>query len=154
MSKLHESHLCMTCIPGMIVTVGPSMSTPPKLSLRARGASFSHALRGLWFLMQSQHNAWLHAVATIAVCIAAAWFRITRVEWCLIVLSMMTVWTAEAFNTALECLTDLSSPEFHPLAGKAKDVAAGGVLLAAVGAAIVGAVIFVPHVWTVVVNSP
>ena len=105
-------------------------------------------------MMQSQHNAWLHAAATVAVCGVAAWLQITRVEWCLIVLSMMSVWTAEAFNTALECLTDLASPELHPLAGKAKDVAAGAVLITAVGAATIGAVVFIPHLWTTVVSFP
>lgn len=105
-------------------------------------------------MMQSQHNAWLHAVATMAVCVAAGVLQITRVDWCLIVLSMMSVWTAEAFNTALECLTDLASPELHPLAGKAKDVAAGAVLITAVGAATIGAVVFIPHLWSMVVSSP
>ena len=71
--------------------------------------------------------------------------RISRYEWCLLILCMMSVWTAEAFNTALECLTDLASPEQHPLAGRVKDVAAGAVLIAAVAAAIVGAIVFIPH---------
>lgn len=105
-------------------------------------------------MMQTQHNAWLHAAATMAVCVAAAGFQITRVEWCLIVLSMMTVWTAEAFNTALEYLTDLASPELHPLAGKAKDVAAAAVLITAVGAATIGVIVFVPHLWTMTLSSP
>ena len=105
-------------------------------------------------MMQTQHNAWLHAAATMAVCIAAVWFHITRVEWCLIVLSMMTVWTAEAFNTALECLTDLASPDLHPLAGKAKDVAAAAVLITAVGAATIGVVVFIPRLWTMTFSFP
>jgi len=130
------------------------MSTPRKFSIRARGASFSYAIRGLRFMMQTQHNAWLHAAATMAVCIAAAGFHITRVEWCLIVLSMMTVWTAEAFNTALECLTDLASPDLHPLAGKAKDVAAAAVLITAVGAATIGVVVFIPRLWTMTFSFP
>ncbi len=67
-------------------------------------------------------------------------------EWCCLVLCLMVVWTAEALNTALELLTDLVSPEFHPLAGRAKDAAAGGVLIAAVGSVIVGAIVFVPYV--------
>jgi diacylglycerol kinase (ATP) len=130
------------------------MSIHRKFSIRARGASFSYAMRGLRFMMQTQHNAWLHAAATMAVCVAAAWFQITRVERCLIVLSMMTVWTAEAFNTALECLTDLASPELHPLAGKAKDVAAAAVLITAVGAATIGAVVFIPRLWTMIISFP
>jgi len=58
----------------------------------------------------------------------------------------MAVWSAEAFNTALELLCELVSPEFHPLVGRAKDVAAGAVLIAAIGSAIVGAILLVPHV--------
>ena len=112
------------------------MSIPPKFSIRARGQSFNHAFRGLRFMLQTQHNAWLHAVATVTVCVVSIGFQISRIEWCLIILSVMAVWTAEAFNTALECLTDLASPDHHPLAGKAKDVAAGAVLIAAVSAAV------------------
>lgn len=96
-------------------------------------------------MIQSQHNAWLHAVATTMVCAASMVFQISRIEWCLIALSIVTVWTAEAFNTALECLTDLASPDHHPLAGKAKDVAAGAVLIAAIGAVVVGGIVFVPY---------
>ena len=53
-------------------------------------------------------------------------------------------------NTAVELVTDLASPEFHPLAGKAKDVAAGAVLIAAIGSMIVGAIVFVPYAWTMI----
>ena len=122
------------------------MSDPPKFSIRARGRSFAYAFRGLRYLIRSQHNAWLHAVATVGVCLAGICTQISRYEWCLLILSMMAVWTAEAFNTALECLTDLACPDQHPLAGRAKDVAAGAVLIAAVAAALVGAIVFIPHV--------
>ena len=47
------------------------MKTPPGFSIRARAASFSHALRGLWFMIQSQHNAWLHAIATVVVIVVS-----------------------------------------------------------------------------------
>ncbi len=67
---------------------------------------------------------------------------------------MMSVWTAEAFNPALECLTDLASPDLHPLAGKAKDVAAAVVLITAVRAATIDTVGFVPHMWTMNVSFP
>ncbi len=122
------------------------MSVPPKFSIRARGRSFAYAFRGLRYLIRSQHNAWLHVVATLGVCLAGIGMQISRYEWCLLILCMMAVWTAEAFNTALECLTDLACPDQHPLAGRAKDVAAGAVLLAAVAAALVGAIVFIPHV--------
>ena len=100
------------------------MSIPARFSIRARGASFAHAFRGLRFMLQSQHNARLHVVATFLVGLFGVGFHISRVEWCFVILSMMSVWTAESFNTAIECVTDLACPEFHSLAGKAKDVAA------------------------------
>jgi diacylglycerol kinase len=65
-------------------------------------------------------------------------------EWCWIVLAVVSVWTAEALNTAFEFLTDVASSNFHPIAGKAKDVAAGAVLIAAIGAVIIGALVFWP----------
>ncbi len=98
-------------------------------------------------MLQSQHNAWLHAAATVTVCVFSVGFQISRIEWCLIILSVIAVWAAEAFNTALECLTDLTSPAHHPLAGRAKDVAAGAVLIAALGAAAVGGIVFIPYLW-------
>jgi diacylglycerol kinase (ATP) len=65
--------------------------------------------------------------------------------WCALVLAIMAVWTAEALNTALEFLADAATPQMHPLVKKAKDVAAGAVLLSAIGAAIVGVLVFWPH---------
>jgi len=73
--------------------------------------------------------------------------RLSPAEWCWIVLAIVAVWTAEALNTAFEFLTDLASPTFHPLAGKAKDVAAGAVLITAVGSVLIGLLVLGPHVW-------
>jgi diacylglycerol kinase (ATP) len=81
----------------------------------------------------------------VAVVLTGWYVGVTRAEWCWIAFACMAVWSAEAFNTAIECLTDLVSPEFHPLAGRAKDTAAGAVLIAAIGAAIIGAMIFWPY---------
>jgi len=107
--------------------------------------SFVYAWRGLVHLLRTQHNAWLHVVATIVVSLMGFTFRISSTEWCCLILCLTVVWTAEALNTAVESLTDLVSPEFHPLAGQAKDVAAGAVVIAATGTAIVGAIVFVPY---------
>ena len=60
-------------------------------------------------------------------------------------LAIVSVWTAEALNTAFEFLCDVASPEFHPLVAKAKDVAAGAVLITAVGASLVGLLVLGPH---------
>ena len=98
-------------------------------------------------MLRSQHNAWLHAAATIVVAGAGLALRLTHAEWCWIVLAVVSVWTAEAFNTAFEFLCDVASPDFHPLVRKAKDVAAGGVLIAALGAAVIALLVFGPRVF-------
>jgi diacylglycerol kinase (ATP) len=115
----------------------------PYLSARLR--SFGYAFRGLRILLQTQQNARIHAVATVLVVAAAVILRISLVEWGLIMLAILSVWVAEAINTAIEFLVDLVSPEPHPLAGNAKDVAAGAVLAAAIGSAVIGGFVFGPY---------
>ena len=109
-----------------------------------RVRSFQYAGRGIRTML-AQHNARLHALATVLVVIAGCVLQISRQDWCWIVLAMMAVWTAEALNTALELLCDVASPDFHPLVEQAKDVAAAAVLLSAIGAVAVGLLVFVPH---------
>ncbi len=118
----------------------------PSSYLSARLRSFGHALRGLTVLLRTQHNARIHAVATVLVVAAGALARISPAEWALIALAVVCVWATEALNTSIEFLVDLVSPELHPLAAKAKDVAAGAVLVAAIGSLVVGVVVFGPHV--------
>lgn len=96
-------------------------------------------------MLASQHNAWIHAIATVAVVIISVYFGLTKTEWCWIILAIISVWTAEALNTAFEFLTDVASPGIHPLAEKAKDVAAGAVLIAALGSALIGLLVFGPY---------
>ena len=98
-------------------------------------------------MLRSQHNAWIHALATAVVVTLGLVIRLSTSEWCWIVLAVMAVWTAEALNTAFEFLTDVASPSFHPLAGKAKDVAAGAVLISAIGSVVIGVLVFGPHLW-------
>lgn len=97
-------------------------------------------------MISSQHNAWIHALATILVVTLGLNFGLTKAEWCWIVLAIISVWTAEALNTAFEFLTDVASPAFHPLAAKAKDVAAGAVLITAIGSVVIGLLILGPYV--------
>ena len=122
-------------------------TTPMSTSyLTGRLRSFGHAFRGLGLLLRTQHNARIHAAATVLVIAAGAMFGISPAEWGLIALAVVGVWATEALNTAIEFLVDLASSDLHPLAAKAKDVAAGAVLVAAIGSLVVGAVVFVPHV--------
>ena len=123
------------------------------LTFTGRIRSFKYAFRGLRVMIVSQHNAWIHAVATIVVVTVSFYFHLTSAEWCWIILAIISVWTAEAFNTAFEFLTDVASPEFHPLAEKAKDVAAGAVLITAIGSVLIGIVVFGPYVISTVRGS-
>jgi len=123
------------------------MTPPTSLTFTGRLRSIRYALRGIAVMMRSQHNAWIHALATAVVAILGLVIRLSTAEWCWIVLAVMAVWTAEALNTAFEFLTDVASPSFHPLAGKAEDVAAGAVLISAIGSVVIGALVFGPHLW-------
>ena len=114
------------------------------LTFSGRVRSFRFALRGIAVMLRTQHNAWLHAAATAAVCAAGLALGLSAAEWCWIVLAIVAVWTAEALNTAFEFLTDVASPGFHPLAEKAKDVAAGAVLISALGSVAIGLLVLGP----------
>jgi diacylglycerol kinase (ATP) len=105
-----------------------------------------HAARGLRFMLRTQPNARIHAVASAAIFLAALLLKVSAAEWVALILACALVWIAEAFNTALETLADAVHPEFNEGVGRAKDAAAGGVLAAAVAAAGVGLWIFVPRV--------
>lgn len=112
--------------------------------LKKRINSFKFAFTGILTLFKSEFNAKIHLFCTVLVILAGFYFSISTVEWCLITVAITMVLAAEAFNTAIEFLTDLTSPNFHPLAGKAKDVAAGGVLITAFGAIAIGSFVFLP----------
>jgi diacylglycerol kinase (ATP) len=114
--------------------------------LKDRIKSFEYAFKGVSTMLKSQHNARIHAVSTLIVIVAGFIFSISKTEWCFLVLSVMSVWTAEALNTALEFLADVASPDFHPLVEKAKDVAAGAVLITAICSVIIGLFVFIPNI--------
>jgi diacylglycerol kinase (ATP) len=113
-------------------------------SVRARLRSFVFAARGIRTMLASQHNARIHAAATLVVVALGLSLGISRLEWLGMVLAIVSVWTAEAINTAFEFLCDVASPEFHPLVEKAKDVAAGAVLICSTGAAAAGLLVLGP----------
>ena len=116
----------------------------PNLTFSGRIRSIGCACKGIHTMVRSQHNARAHAAATILAVTAGFFFRLRANEWCRITLAIVSVWTAETLNTAFEFLTDVASPEFHPLAGKAKDVAAGAVPISAAGAVVIGLLVFGP----------
>ena len=117
-----------------------------KFSFFARAKSFTFALKGLGYLVRNEHNSWLHIAGTAMVVILGAWLGISRTVWLWLIIAIGGVWSAEAMNTAVECVCDAVSPGYNQMIGHAKDVAAGAVLLSAGTAALIGALVFGPHV--------
>ena len=115
--------------------------------LRLRALSFRYAFEGWWYVLRTQHNAWIHAAVSVAVVALAFWLGVSRLEWAILLLATMLVWMAEFANTALEAVVDMAMPDYHPLAKVAKDVAAAAVLVGAIGAAIIGLLILGPPLW-------
>ena len=116
-----------------------------RFSLIARLKSFNYAFQGVAFMLRTQHNAWLHAVATLAVIALALYCDVSAGDWRWLIASMAMVWVGETLNTAVEYVCDVLSPEFHQAVKHAKDIAAGGVLIAAVSAAAIGVLTFWPY---------
>ncbi len=104
--------------------------------------SVPFALKGLRALVRSENNARIHLLATGAVVVAGVGLRVSKTDWLWLLLAVTLVWLTEAFNTALEKLVDLVSPNHHPLAGQVKDLAAAAVLLAALFALVVAGLVF------------
>ena len=96
-------------------------------------------------MVRTQPNARIELAATVVVITAAGFFRVTPVEWAILATVMFGVLALEAVNTAIEATIDLVSPDHHPLAGIAKDAAAGALIVAVVGSIAVAAAIFCPR---------
>ncbi|SFG68187.1 diacylglycerol kinase [Pontibacter chinhatensis] len=112
---------------------------------KKRYNSFRFAFKGINAAVRSEPHMRLHVLSGIAVVVLGFAFDVTKTEWCLLAASIGLVVTAEIMNTAIETVVNLVSPEYNPLAGKAKDLAAGAVLIAAATAAVVGTIIFLPY---------
>lgn len=110
--------------------------------LRKRLLSFRYAINGLVYVVKTQHNAWLHLSAAIIVVIAGLIARIETSDWLWLASAIALVWFAETINTAFEFLCDVVSPEFSTAVTRAKDIAAGAVLICAIYAVFVGAMVF------------
>jgi len=114
--------------------------------------AFRYAFAGWWYVIRTQRNAWLHAIATVASMALGVWLKLTLIEWALLILAVGMVWLSEFINSALEAIVDLASPEIHPLARVGKDVGAAAVLIAAATAAAIGFLILGPPLWTKITN--
>lgn len=114
-------------------------------SVSARLRSFTFAVSGLRFMLKSQHNARIHLAATLTAVGLGVALPLSFDEWRQLILVIALVWLAEAMNTAFEHLCDVVSPAFHPEVKRAKDVAAAAVLIVSAAAALIGVLIFGPH---------
>ena len=114
--------------------------------------SFRYAIRGIGEMLRKESNARIHAIATVAAVAVGFALGISRIEWLAIALSITAVWCAEAFNTAIESVCDVASPDYHPKVEQAKDVAAGAVLIAAIGAAVIGVLVFGRHLLALITS--
>ncbi len=116
-----------------------------KYDLKKQLRSFGYAWKGIRCCVGKEQNLSFHLIATVVTVTAGFILGITRTEWMIILLCIGVVIAAELFNTAIEKLVDVVSPEQHPLAGQVKDIAAGAVLVCAVAAAMIGLIIFIPY---------
>ena len=112
-----------------------------------RAKSFTHAFAGFRAVLTTQENTWIHLAATFLVILLAIWLKLPSHDWAILVLVIGLVWICEFINTAIESSIDLFSPEIHPTAKIGKDVAAAGVLIAAITAVVCGILILGPPLW-------
>jgi len=124
---------------------------PPRTSARPRPVrilrSFYFAFAGLWFLFRTQRNARIELAIGAVACALGGWVGVSRVQWATLVLTIALVLILEGLNTAIEAAIDLASPNYHPLAKAAKDLAAGMVLIAAVASVAIGLLVLGPPLW-------
>lgn len=115
-----------------------------KFSLRRRAKSFHFAFDGLFYFFKTQHNAILHAIATLGVIVLGFISNLPPMKWLFIVGAIGLVWMAELFNTAVEKLCDMVCPQQDPRIKFIKDTAAAAVLVAAAVAIATACIIFIP----------
>lgn len=107
--------------------------------------TFEYAFRGLAGALRTEPNVRIHSVIAVLVISLGLIFGITRTEWLILILCISQVIVAETFNTALERLVDMVSPQVSEKAGMVKDMAAGAVLFSAMASVVAGIIIFVPY---------
>jgi len=117
-----------------------------RFSVIARLKSFTYAFAGFGFMLRTQHNAWLHLLATVAVVALGFALNVNLDDWRWLIAAIALVWIAETVNTAFEHLCDVVQPEFHVSVQRAKDIAASAVLVSVIAAVLLGATTFAPYV--------
>ena len=141
----------MTEPPGDAPEIGTKVPRERGL-LAQEQRSFGYAFAGLFHAWRTQRHMRIHVGLGVLASVLALALGVTPGEWAALIAAMTLVLFAEMLNTVVEVVVDLASPEVHPLAKIAKDVAAGAVLVTAMGAVAVGAVLFLPRIWRIVVG--
>ncbi|WP_407307218.1 diacylglycerol kinase family protein [Desulfosporosinus sp. SB140] len=107
--------------------------------------SLNQAWRGICYTCRTQGHMQFHIAAGISVLCLAWWSEVSHFEWLILIIAIGSVLCAEVMNSALEIVVDMVQPNFDPLAGMAKDVAAGAVLVTAIQAVVIGLIVFFPR---------
>lgn len=115
-------------------------------SVKARLRSFAFAFEGFAYMMRTQHNAWVHAAATVSVAALGFALHVSADAWRWLIVALALVWVAEAINTAFEHLCDVVAPEFHESVKRSKDIAASAVLVCVIASSLLGFITFAPYV--------
>ncbi|MGL4597206.1 MAG: diacylglycerol kinase family protein [Bacteroidia bacterium] len=115
--------------------------------LEQRMAAFRYAFRGLSFLFRTQAHARIHGLAALCVVVLGVWLQVSWGAWAILALCIGSVFAAETFNTSVEELTNLVSPNYNERAGRTKDLAAAAVLLTSIMSIVCGLLIFGPLLW-------
>ncbi|OAV45050.1 diacylglycerol kinase family protein [Lewinella sp. 4G2] len=110
---------------------------------KSRWAAFGYAFKGAWDLLANHAPSKIHIAAFFAMMAVCTFLDFALWKWCIVILCVGLVLAAEALNTAVEYVVDLVSPEYHVLAGKAKDVAAAGVLFASMASGVIAILLVV-----------
>ena len=108
---------------------------------------FQHAFRGMVFGMHGHSSFAIHLPCAVLVVVIAGWLQVSRFEWCILLLCIFGVLTAELFNSALESVAKATDTQHNPHLGAALDIASAAVLTSALGAALVAMLILGPHLW-------
>ena len=129
-----------------ILINGNGVNMNPRQEYKKLINSFKYAIEGIISSFKTERNMKIHVLAMIVVIALGLFFKLNKVEWCFIIIAIASVISAELFNTAIETVVDIVSPERNPKAKLAKDIAAGAVLVVAICAAIIGFIVFGPKV--------
>jgi diacylglycerol kinase (ATP) len=117
------------------------------LKFKTRLRSFAFAASGLWHALKTQANMRIHVAISAAVIAAAIYFQLSKTDWLWLIVSIILVLSAELLNSAFEYVCDVISPQHNASVGRAKDIAAGAVLVVACGAALIGLLVFWPYIY-------